>query len=148
MRLLFLTCISLCVDVKNVTNTFSNVAQSGRLNFMGNINIGKDVSLKELCNAYHAVVLVVFFRNLSLFENRNHCLASRRLMEQLRTVGWAFLVKTWEMLCQQENLSAGTMGPQKRQTLILTLTLKPQLLLATGMLPSTQPEFYLLLLTF
>jgi len=44
-------------DVKNVINTFTNVAKSGRLNFVGNVSVGRDIELKELRKAYHAVVL-------------------------------------------------------------------------------------------
>ena len=45
-------------DVKNVINTFTAVAKSGRLNFIGNVSVGEDVTLKELRGAYDAVVLV------------------------------------------------------------------------------------------
>jgi len=44
-------------DVKNVINTFTAVAKSGRLNFIGNVSVGEDVTLKELRGAYDAVVL-------------------------------------------------------------------------------------------
>ncbi|XP_071813240.1 NADPH:adrenodoxin oxidoreductase, mitochondrial-like isoform X3 [Apostichopus japonicus] len=44
-------------EVKNVVNQFTNLAQSGRCNFLGNINIGTDVTVKELLNGYSAVVL-------------------------------------------------------------------------------------------
>lgn len=45
-------------EVKNVINTFSKVAENPRVRFIGNLSLGKDVSLHELRNAYNAVVLV------------------------------------------------------------------------------------------
>ena len=45
------------IFIKNVINTFTRVAQNERTQFIGNIDIGKDVTLKELRDAYHAVVL-------------------------------------------------------------------------------------------
>lgn len=44
-------------DVKNVINSFTSVANTDRVNFYGNIDLGRDISLDELANAYHAVVL-------------------------------------------------------------------------------------------
>lgn len=44
-------------EVKNVINTFTKTAKHPRVNFYGNITLGKDVYLKELRNAYHAVLL-------------------------------------------------------------------------------------------
>ena len=44
-------------DVKNCINGYTKTAQSDRFTFFGNINVGKDLTLQELCNAYHAVVL-------------------------------------------------------------------------------------------
>ncbi|CAG13365.1 unnamed protein product, partial [Tetraodon nigroviridis] len=44
-------------EVKNVINTFTQTAKHSRCNFYGNVNVGKDVSLGELRQAYHAVVL-------------------------------------------------------------------------------------------
>lgn len=45
-------------DVKNVIHTFTNIAKSGRLQFIGNVTVGKDLTLHDLRSAYHAVVLV------------------------------------------------------------------------------------------
>lgn len=47
-------------EVKNVVNTFTKTAKNPRVNFYGNITLGKDVYLKELRNAYHAVLLASF----------------------------------------------------------------------------------------
>ncbi|XP_030629141.1 NADPH:adrenodoxin oxidoreductase, mitochondrial [Chanos chanos] len=44
-------------EVKNVINTFTQTAQHDRCSFYGNVNVGKDVSVQELQQAYHAVVL-------------------------------------------------------------------------------------------
>ncbi|XP_041672533.1 NADPH:adrenodoxin oxidoreductase, mitochondrial [Cheilinus undulatus] len=44
-------------EVKNVINTFTQTAKHPRCNFYGNVNVGKDVSIEELQQAYHAVVL-------------------------------------------------------------------------------------------
>lgn len=44
-------------EVKNVINTFTQTAQSERCNFLGNVTVGRDVTVEELQKAYHAVVL-------------------------------------------------------------------------------------------
>lgn len=44
-------------EVKNVINTFTQTAKHSRCGFYGNVNVGSDVSLEELQQAYHAVVL-------------------------------------------------------------------------------------------
>ncbi|KAL2101850.1 hypothetical protein ACEWY4_003611 [Coilia grayii] len=44
-------------EVKNVINTFTQTAQHERCRFLGNVTVGKDVSVEELRRAYHAVVL-------------------------------------------------------------------------------------------
>ncbi|XP_056126637.1 NADPH:adrenodoxin oxidoreductase, mitochondrial [Rhinichthys klamathensis goyatoka] len=44
-------------EVKNVINTFTQTAQHERCSFYGNVNVGKDVTIEELRQAYHAVVL-------------------------------------------------------------------------------------------
>uniref|UniRef100_UPI0037E99F79 NADPH:adrenodoxin oxidoreductase, mitochondrial isoform X1 n=1 Tax=Semicossyphus pulcher TaxID=241346 RepID=UPI0037E99F79 len=44
-------------EVKNVINTFTQTAKHSRCSFYGNVNVGKDVSIEELRQAYHAVVL-------------------------------------------------------------------------------------------
>lgn len=45
-------------EVKNVEHTFTKIAESPNVHFYGNVNLGKDVSLKELKEAYHIVLLV------------------------------------------------------------------------------------------
>ncbi|KAK2885094.1 NADPH:adrenodoxin oxidoreductase, mitochondrial isoform X1 [Channa argus] len=44
-------------EVKNVINTFTQTAKHSRCSFYGNVNVGKDISVEELRQAYHAVVL-------------------------------------------------------------------------------------------
>lgn len=43
---------------QNVINTFTQTAKHSRCSFYGNVNVGKDVSVGELLQAYHAVILV------------------------------------------------------------------------------------------
>lgn len=44
-------------DVKNCINGYTKTAESDRFSFFGNVEVGNDVTLTELCGAYHAVVL-------------------------------------------------------------------------------------------
>ncbi|KAH8407521.1 hypothetical protein KR222_004827, partial [Zaprionus bogoriensis] len=44
-------------EVKNVINTFSKTAENARLRFFGNVTLGRDVTLQELRERYHAVLL-------------------------------------------------------------------------------------------
>ncbi|KAJ8681038.1 hypothetical protein QAD02_016825 [Eretmocerus hayati] len=44
-------------EVKNVINTFTKTAKDSRVQFLGNVNVGKDVSVQELRDNYHAVLL-------------------------------------------------------------------------------------------
>ncbi|XP_064126857.1 NADPH:adrenodoxin oxidoreductase, mitochondrial isoform X2 [Loxodonta africana] len=44
-------------EVKNVINTFTQTARSDRCAFRGNVVVGRDVTVPELREAYHAVVL-------------------------------------------------------------------------------------------
>ncbi|XP_073654277.1 NADPH:adrenodoxin oxidoreductase, mitochondrial isoform X2 [Tursiops truncatus] len=44
-------------EVKNVINTFTRTAHSDRCAFHGNVVVGRDVTVQELRDAYHAVVL-------------------------------------------------------------------------------------------
>ena len=43
---------------QNVINTFTQTARSDRCAFHGNVEVGRDVTVRELQAAYHAVVLV------------------------------------------------------------------------------------------
>ncbi|ETN64295.1 fad nadph dehydrogenase [Anopheles darlingi] len=44
-------------EVKNVINTFTKTAENPRVRFLGNLSLGKDFSLAELRERYHAVLL-------------------------------------------------------------------------------------------
>ncbi|XP_035785165.1 NADPH:adrenodoxin oxidoreductase, mitochondrial-like [Anopheles albimanus] len=44
-------------EVKNVNNTFTKTAENPRVRFLGNLSLGKDFSLAELRERYHAVLL-------------------------------------------------------------------------------------------
>lgn len=44
-------------EVKNVINTFRQTGENSRVKFYGNVTLGKDVTLKELQENYHAVLL-------------------------------------------------------------------------------------------
>ncbi|KAM6050557.1 NADPH:adrenodoxin oxidoreductase, mitochondrial isoform 2-T2 [Chlamydotis macqueenii] len=44
-------------EVKNVINTFTQTARSERCAYYGNVTVGRDVTVTELRQAYHAVVL-------------------------------------------------------------------------------------------
>ncbi|XP_059720267.1 NADPH:adrenodoxin oxidoreductase, mitochondrial isoform X1 [Haemorhous mexicanus] len=44
-------------EVKNVINTFTQTAHSERCSYYGNVTVGRDVTVPELRQAYHAVVL-------------------------------------------------------------------------------------------
>lgn len=45
-------------EVKNCINTFTQTAAQERFAFFGNVEVGRDVLLPQLREAYHAVVLV------------------------------------------------------------------------------------------
>ncbi|KAG5886687.1 hypothetical protein JTB14_007089 [Gonioctena quinquepunctata] len=44
-------------EVKNVINTFTKTAENPNIKFIGNVNLGMDISLEQLKNAYHVVLL-------------------------------------------------------------------------------------------
>lgn len=56
-------------EVKNVIHTFEKTASNPRFQFIGNVNVGKDVTIKELQEIYHAVLLVCIIKmQLFLFN--------------------------------------------------------------------------------
>jgi len=73
-------------EVKNCINTFTNTASNPRCQFMGNVSIGEDVRLRELQEAYHAVVLSYGAAEDRLLhvpgENLKNILSARKF------VGW------------------------------------------------------------
>lgn len=48
-------------EVKNCINTFTQTASKSRVTFLGNVDIGSDVTFSQLRQAYHAVILVSYF---------------------------------------------------------------------------------------
>ncbi|XP_078611448.1 NADPH:adrenodoxin oxidoreductase, mitochondrial-like [Branchiostoma floridae x Branchiostoma japonicum] len=44
-------------EVKNVINTFTNTAANDRCSFLGNVTVGRDVTVAELRQAYDAVIM-------------------------------------------------------------------------------------------
>ena len=47
-------------------NKFTNTAQNERCSFLGNVEVGRDVSIQQLRESYSAVVLVWFIIMLAL----------------------------------------------------------------------------------
>lgn len=45
--------------LQNISNQFTKTAASDRCRFIGNVNVGTDVTVQELRNCYTAVVLVI-----------------------------------------------------------------------------------------
>lgn len=45
-------------EVKNVISTFTKTADHPRVRFLGNVSLGKDFTLHDLRERYHAVILV------------------------------------------------------------------------------------------
>lgn len=45
-------------EVKNVIHTFNKTAENKNVRFIGNVTLGKDVTFRELKEAYHIVLLV------------------------------------------------------------------------------------------
>ncbi|XP_051153921.1 NADPH:adrenodoxin oxidoreductase, mitochondrial-like isoform X2 [Leptopilina boulardi] len=73
-------------EVKNVINTFHKTAKNSRVQFLGNINVGRDVSVQELKENYHAIILTYGAEEDRLLnipgENLNNVISGRRF------VGW------------------------------------------------------------
>ncbi|XP_068970375.1 NADPH:adrenodoxin oxidoreductase, mitochondrial isoform X1 [Bombus flavifrons] len=73
-------------EVKNVIHTFEKTASNPRFQFIGNVNVGKDVTIKELQEIYHAVLLTYGAEEDKLLnipgENLNNIVSGRRF------VGW------------------------------------------------------------
>lgn len=73
-------------EVKNVINTFTQTASKDRCRFIGNVTVGKDISISDLQKAYTAVVLSYGADNDRMLgipgENLINVLSARRF------VGW------------------------------------------------------------
>lgn len=73
-------------DVKNVINSFTRTAESPNVRFIGNVELGRTISLKQLRRAYHAVLLVSLefsSRSCILFD----CLLKTYGAEENRELG-------------------------------------------------------------
>lgn len=108
--------LSLSIPPQNVINTFTQTAKNARCNFYGNVNVGKDVSVQELQQAYHAVILVRSLRTKNslwasvLFVTSRVCY--HRVTAQRETGGWGYLEKIWPVCTPPKILWAGTMASQ------------------------------------
>ena len=73
-------------EVKNVIHTFEKTAANARFQFIGNVNVGTDVTVKQLQEIYHAVLLTYGAEEDRVFgipgENLNNIISGRRF------VGW------------------------------------------------------------
>ncbi|XP_017472894.1 PREDICTED: NADPH:adrenodoxin oxidoreductase, mitochondrial isoform X2 [Rhagoletis zephyria] len=72
-------------EVKNVINTFTKTAEHKNFNFWGNVALGKDVSLQNLRERYHAVLLTYGAdqdRQLNIpNEDQPNVLSARKFVE-------------------------------------------------------------------
>lgn len=73
-------------EVKNVINTFHKTATNPRVQFLGNVNVGTDITVDQLCDFYHAVLLTYGAQEDRLLnipgEYLNNVISGRRF------VGW------------------------------------------------------------
>ncbi|XP_026295633.1 NADPH:adrenodoxin oxidoreductase, mitochondrial isoform X2 [Apis mellifera] len=73
-------------EVKNVIHTFEKIASNPRFRFIGNVNIGKDITVKELQEIYHVVLLAYGAEEDKTLnipgENLNNMISGRQF------VGW------------------------------------------------------------
>ncbi|KAH8297435.1 hypothetical protein KR044_011844, partial [Drosophila immigrans] len=71
-------------EVKNVINTFTKTADNPRLRFFGNVTLGTDVTLQELRDRYHAVLLTYGAdqdRELQIHnEQQTHVISARKFV--------------------------------------------------------------------
>ncbi|XP_063240380.1 NADPH:adrenodoxin oxidoreductase, mitochondrial isoform X2 [Bacillus rossius redtenbacheri] len=79
-------------EVKNVTHTFTKIAHSPNVRFVGNVSIGRDATLDELRQAYHAVHLTYGAeqdRELGVpGEHLGNVLSARRVVGWYNGVPW------------------------------------------------------------
>ncbi|XP_043254193.1 NADPH:adrenodoxin oxidoreductase, mitochondrial-like [Colletes gigas] len=73
-------------EVKNVIHTFEKTASNPRFQFIGNVNVGKDVTVKQLQEIYHVVLLTYGAEEDKLLnipgENLTNVVSGRRF------IGW------------------------------------------------------------
>ena len=58
--------------LQNVINTFTQVAENPHCNFYGNVEVGKDILIKDLQRSYSAVILVNEYSNMFNSPNTNN----------------------------------------------------------------------------
>ncbi|XP_018564519.1 NADPH:adrenodoxin oxidoreductase, mitochondrial [Anoplophora glabripennis] len=79
-------------EVKNVINTFSKTAENPCVRFLGNVNLGSDVSLAHLKNAYHIVLLTYGAeqgRKLDIpGENKKNVIEARKIVGWYNGIPW------------------------------------------------------------
>ncbi|OTF75992.1 NADPH:adrenodoxin oxidoreductase, mitochondrial-like protein [Euroglyphus maynei] len=93
-------------EVKNVINSFTKVANNERTRFIGNINIGTDVTFQELRDAYHAVVLCYGSSQDAMLNIPGESLAN--VISARRFVGWYNGIPQDKDLELSLNTSCGT----------------------------------------
>lgn len=75
---------------QNVINTFTQTAKQSNCSFYGNVNVGKDVSVEELKQAYHAVVLVGMWKYMTKSK-----LSSSSVCAQASLLFCVLMVELW-----------------------------------------------------
>ncbi|KAK4882126.1 hypothetical protein RN001_005445 [Aquatica leii] len=90
-------------EVKNVINTFSKTAENPNVRFVGNVNLGTDVSLKQLREAYDCVLLTY-----GAEQNKRLNIPGEDLVNVIparRIVGW------YNGIIEDSNLKIDLSGP-------------------------------------
>ncbi|KAJ8962053.1 hypothetical protein NQ314_005836 [Rhamnusium bicolor] len=79
-------------DVKNVIHTFTKTAQNPNVRFLGNINLGSNVTLEQLKNAYHVVLLTYGAEQSKTLnipgENINNVIEARKIVGWYNGIPW------------------------------------------------------------
>lgn len=55
-------------EVKNVINTFTKTAENPKIEYFGNVNLGQNITLQQLREAYHVVVLVGILIDYDIYD--------------------------------------------------------------------------------
>ncbi|XP_023023088.2 NADPH:adrenodoxin oxidoreductase, mitochondrial [Leptinotarsa decemlineata] len=79
-------------EVKNVINTFTKTAENPNIRFIGNVNLGRDITLEELRNAYHIILLTYGAeqgKQLSIpGENLQNHIEARKIVGWYNGIPW------------------------------------------------------------
>ncbi|XP_055609425.1 NADPH:adrenodoxin oxidoreductase, mitochondrial [Uranotaenia lowii] len=73
-------------EVKNVINTFTKTAENPRIRFLGNLSLGKDFSINDLRERYHAVLLTYGADQDKTFDIPNESL--KNVLSAREFVAW------------------------------------------------------------